>query len=130
VFCVVDASLLCIELMDPTTKKRFWSLPGGKIEPNETSADAAVRETLEETGYAVSLTSDCFVSEYCFRWNAKIYECQTHWYTAKLLLDEPDPVDDADYLLQAAWLPWPEARSLLEYNPAITDAVNRFLPRR
>lgn len=30
-----------------------WEFPGGKIEPGESPAEAAVRETLEETGLAV-----------------------------------------------------------------------------
>ena len=33
-----------------------WTTPGGMIEPGETPADAAVRETWEETGLAVELT--------------------------------------------------------------------------
>ena len=32
-----------------------WTTPGGMIEPGETPADAAVRETWEETGLAVDL---------------------------------------------------------------------------
>lgn len=32
-----------------------WMLPGGGIDPGEDPADAAVREVLEETGYAVEL---------------------------------------------------------------------------
>lgn len=32
-----------------------WALPGGAIEPNETPADAAVRECFEETGLLVRL---------------------------------------------------------------------------
>lgn len=34
--------------------ERGIELPGGKIEPGETSIAAAVRETYEETGYALS----------------------------------------------------------------------------
>lgn len=33
-----------------------WTTPGGMIEPGETPADAAVRETWEETGLVVELT--------------------------------------------------------------------------
>ncbi|MEP7275494.1 MAG: NUDIX domain-containing protein, partial [Betaproteobacteria bacterium] len=33
-----------------------WTTPGGMIEPLETPADAAVRETHEETGLLVELT--------------------------------------------------------------------------
>jgi len=36
--------------------KRIWVAPGGLIEPGEQPADAAVRETWEETGLIVELT--------------------------------------------------------------------------
>jgi ADP-ribose pyrophosphatase YjhB (NUDIX family) len=35
----------------------IWTNPGGIVEPFETVADAAVRETLEETGLTVELTN-------------------------------------------------------------------------
>lgn len=36
-------------------RKGYWSFPGGRIEPGETAADAAVREIKEETGLDVDL---------------------------------------------------------------------------
>ena len=36
--------------------KNIWVLPGGLIEPGEQPADAAVRETWEETGLMVEIT--------------------------------------------------------------------------
>ena len=41
---------------------RVWSLPGGRIEPDETWEDAAIRETYEETGYRIGV--DRLVGEY------------------------------------------------------------------
>jgi ADP-ribose pyrophosphatase YjhB (NUDIX family) len=35
--------------------KGTWSLPGGRVEPGETMAAAALRETAEETGLAVGI---------------------------------------------------------------------------
>ncbi len=41
---------------------RIWTIPGGGLDPGETPAEAAVRETFEETGYHV--TVDRFVGKY------------------------------------------------------------------
>ena len=41
---------------------RIWTLPGGRVERDETQEQAAVRETLEETGYQIAIES--LVGEY------------------------------------------------------------------
>ena len=69
--CVDQNKLLCVELRDPATRKRFWSLPGGEIETGESALHAAVRETREETGYdVVADPASERVTRYRFRWNA------------------------------------------------------------
>ena len=126
VFCFYQNRLLAIELEDPTTKKRFWSLPGGGVETDETVAMAATRETLEETGYQVRLISDCFTNEYSFRWNGNIYACTTHWFSAELTSIEPALVEDAPYLIGNKWLPWPRSKSLFANKPAYSKAFEKF----
>jgi 8-oxo-dGTP pyrophosphatase MutT (NUDIX family) len=44
-------------LMGLHADKRIWVLPGGLIEPAETPSDGAVRETFEETGLLIEVTS-------------------------------------------------------------------------
>ena len=126
VFCLHQNRLLAIELEDPTTRKRFWSLPGGGIETNETPAATAVREALEETGYRVRLTDEGFVTRYEFRWDGELYYCTTHWFNAELTSSEPALVNDAAYLLNNKWLPWPRSKLLFANNPAYNKAFEQF----
>jgi 8-oxo-dGTP diphosphatase len=116
-----------IELEDPSTKKRMWSLPGGKIEDFESPEQAAIRETLEETGYAVRDLSNSRVSHYQFRWDSHIFDCQCHWFRAELISMNASPVDDADYLLRCAWLPMHRAAALLSYHPHIARQTQELM---
>lgn len=41
----------------------LWEFPGGKVEPGESAAAAAVRECREEAGLAVHVLAECLVHQ-------------------------------------------------------------------
>ena len=57
VACVIvrDGKYLMVEERDKTTGKLVFNQPAGHLEQGESIADAALRETLEETGWRVEL---------------------------------------------------------------------------
>ena len=123
--------MLLIELEDPTTKVRFWSVPGGGIEHGESAEVAAVRETLEETGYQVNLIEGSRLeTRYPFHWDAKDYDCHTTWFLATRAETEPLTVDDEAYLLRHAWHPTNDKEQLFKDHPEILDAVSHLLSNR
>ncbi len=44
--------------------EEFYLFPGGGIEKGETIVQAAIRETLEETGYLVKIAKPLYINEY------------------------------------------------------------------
>ncbi len=51
---VVGNKILLLKRQYREGKLNGWCLPGGKVEPGETTLDGAIRETFEETGIKVS----------------------------------------------------------------------------
>ena len=52
-----DEHILLVRYVDPGSGRKWWTLPGGKLEHGEDPVDALVREAHEETGYDVSVES-------------------------------------------------------------------------
>ncbi len=80
---------------------RIWTMPGGGVEPNETWEQAAVRETLEESGYQVMI--DRFVGEY---WRPQLSRGEgdlRRVFIGKLISEIPARHDDE--ALDVRWFP-------------------------
>lgn len=65
-FMLDSSRLLLLQRGSSSRYANKWCVPGGKIEPGETPAEAAARELLEETGISTTFTLDGFT---CFRLN-------------------------------------------------------------
>jgi 8-oxo-dGTP pyrophosphatase MutT (NUDIX family) len=76
---VHDRHLLLIRAYDPTDRSagEWYEIPGGGVETGEDTAAAAVRETVEETGYVVPVGcvgEACWHGEITYLWLGR-----RHW---------------------------------------------------
>jgi len=86
-----------------------WSLPKGKLRPNEAWEEAALREIEEETGLRCELGEELPPSRYRDR---KGRRKLVRWWSMRPLDGEFAPNDEVDEL---RWLPVAEAAELLDY---------------
>lgn len=124
--CVHDGQLLCVRLRDPATGIARLFVPGGAIDPGETTPQAAARETLEETGYAVDVEAGSErVARYPFVWSGLAIDCVTHFFRARLRLPQaaPAPVHDVFFNEGVVWLELARIDREFDYDAVIHEAV-------
>jgi 8-oxo-dGTP diphosphatase len=96
-----------------------WDFPKGKVEPGETDADCAIRETEEETGYRGELGPELPADRYQVDGRDKL----VRWWLLRQTSGSFQPneeVDAVEWLAPAdaaARLSYPHARRLLGYLP-------------
>ena len=123
--------ILGFDAVDPTNKKKYFFLPGGMIETGENAKQAATRETLEETGYAIKIIDTPTDSRekltlerfYDFDWDGKIHACHTIFLVGELQGDKPTQVSDADYHKGVRWLPLESVAEVFGYHPDVLEPI-------
>lgn len=96
----------------------LWSVPGGRVEPGETDADAVTREVREETGLAV--TVGALLGAVVREGSGVVYDIFD--YTAEVAGGTLRPGDDAD---DARWFGVPELNTL-PLTPGLLDALTEW----
>lgn len=68
-----------------TPQRRQWEIPGGKIEPNESAEQAALREIKEELGVEVKIIKHAGLKEFTED-NVRL---NYSWYIARIISGQP-----------------------------------------
>lgn len=85
--------------------KLVYNQPAGHLDPNETLKDAAIRETIEETGWTVELTGIVGIHLYTAPSNGITY-FRTTFIATPISQDISRPLDTG--IIEAVWLTYEE----------------------
>lgn len=115
---VKDGKILCAQRNEHTSLPLMWEFPGGKIERNETSEEALIRELMEEMQCEISVGKKIVttVHEYDFA----TIELTTFY--AEMLNDQIVLEEHVDM----KWLT-PSELDTIKWAPADVEAVKKIM---
>src|SRR3989442_12485421 len=98
-----------------------WTLPKGTLGPGESSADAALREVREETGYRCEVVRELDTATYWFQRDGQRIRKTVRWFLMRPL----EPRDFVHLLVVLAALPRrPPAEPAHRLPPPLPAALN------
>lgn len=110
-----SGAVLLLEERDPSRPERhYWSTMGGAIEPDETAAQAAVREAFEEAGLTIepsTLVGPVLRHEQAYSWGGVDYDGVHHYFAVRLgtevvvSLDHLEPEEVGNVFGARWWTP-------------------------
>jgi 8-oxo-dGTP pyrophosphatase MutT (NUDIX family) len=109
--------------------RNVYNQPAGHLEPDESLQAAAVRETLEETGWTVELTGVVGLNLYTAPSNGITY-CRTTFIAKPISHDPKRPLDTG--IISAVWLSHEEivARADQLRSPMTLRIIEEYLAGR
>ncbi len=107
---VRDGEILLIS----TREGKRWQLPKGHLEPGETSEQAAVRETREETGVTGRVVASLPPVEYWFNERGVRIHKRVDYYLLTYVMGDAADYDRKE-VSGAAWFRWQEGLERLTF---------------
>jgi 8-oxo-dGTP pyrophosphatase MutT (NUDIX family) len=99
-----------------------WVLPKGKVEPDETLAEAALREVLEETGVRAEIMCSLGTTNYTFVRDVtgELVDKTVHWYLGRPMQSDDEFAPQTEPQMEegissAKFVPWQSAVSVLTH---------------
>jgi 8-oxo-dGTP pyrophosphatase MutT (NUDIX family) len=127
VACVIEqeGKYLMVEERDKSSGKLVFNQPAGHLEPGESLQEAAMRETLEETGWRVTLTGVLGLALYTAPTNGTTY------YRTTFLAQTVEQLDGAELdpdIHAVHWLDYEEilARADRMRSPLALAVIERY----
>jgi 8-oxo-dGTP pyrophosphatase MutT (NUDIX family) len=127
VACVIeqDGKYLMVEERDKSSGKLVFNQPAGHLESGELLQEAALRETLEETGWRVKLTAVLGIALYTAPTNGTTY------YRTTFLAQTVEQLDGAELdpdIHAVHWLDYEEilARADRMRSPLVLAVIERY----
>ena len=119
-----DGEYLMVEERDKTSGELVFNQPAGHLEENETLAQAALRETMEETGWQVALQGVLGVALYTAPTNGFTYY-RTTFIADPIIFDETSVIDPDIHHVH--WMDYQaiQRNSARMRSPLVIDAIER-----
>ena len=116
-----NGRFLMVEELDEG--RQVFNQPAGHLDPGETLAEAAVRETLEETGWLVELTGITGIYHY----HSPLADITYHRinFAAAAVERQSDDLDEG--IVSAQWLTLDELRSRNLRSPVVIACIEDYL---
>lgn len=102
---IVERNSRFLMVYEDADGHRVYNQPAGHLDPDETLHEAALRETLEETGWTVELTGVVGVNLYTAPSNGITY-CRTTFIAQAISHDADRALDTG--IIEAVWLTYEE----------------------
>lgn len=120
-----DGRFLLVKEGDP--KAPVFNQPAGHVEENETLQEAALRETLEETGCTVELNG--YLGLYTYKAPANGVTYHRHCFTAKLIKQDDELALD-EPIIDKVWLTLEELKETQQArSPLVIKCLEDYLNR-